>query len=62
MMTVSISPRGLTDEERKRWNRLFNLNPLRVLVHSAIERVARGVSIGWIPYEHIGAVFQVPLS
>ncbi len=51
-MTVEIGRRGLTDEERKRWNRLFNVNPLRVLAHSTIERVARGVSIGRIPYDH----------
>ena len=52
-MTISIGPRGRTEEEGKRWNRLFNLDPIRVIAHSEVaDMVARGVSIGRIAYDH----------
>ncbi len=53
VMTISIGPRDFTEEERRRWNRLFNIDPIRLLAHSEIaDMVARGVSIGRVPYEH----------
>ena len=53
VMTVTIGRRGRTDEERKRWNRLLGIDPIRVIAYSDVAgMVARGVSIGRIAYDH----------